>query len=108
MSLNFPAVVITPPNHVTICEGQDAVFTCVLHRSISETDVVWYYGSMQSINATKIVREDRRNVSFTMSNNTVSSSLFISNATQSYTGFYWIEISTFDVCNASLAVLTST
>ena len=108
MSLNFPAVVITPPNHVTICEGQDAVFTCVLHRSISETDVVWYYESMQSINAAKIVREDRRNVSFTMSNNTVSSSLFISNATQSYTGFYWIEISTFNVCNASLAVLTST
>ena len=31
MSLNFPAVVITPPNDVTICEGQDAVFTCVLH-----------------------------------------------------------------------------
>ena len=108
MFLNFRTVVITPSNHVTICEGQDAVFTCAFHRNISETDVAWYYGSMQSINDTEIVWEDRRNVSFTMSNNTVSSSLFISNATQSYTGFYWIEISTFNVCNASLAVLTST
>ena len=108
MFLNFSAVVITPPNDVTICEEQDAVFICVLHRSISETDVVWYYRSMKSISATEIVREDRRNVSFTTINNAVNSSLFIDNATKSYTGFYWIKMSSFNVCNASLVVLTST
>ena len=104
--LNF-LLVITPPNDVTICEGQDAVFTCVLHKSISETDVMWYYRSMKNISVTEIVEEGRRNVSFTMNNDAVNSSLFINNATKSYTGFYWTEISTFNVCNASLAVLTS-
>ena len=107
MLLNFPAIVNIPPNDVTICEGKDAVLTCVLHKSISETDVVWYYGSMKSTSATEIVREDRSNVSFTMNNNAVNSTLFINNATKSYTGFYWIKISSFNVCNASLVVLTS-
>ena len=107
MLLNFPVVVINPPNDVTIHEGQDAIFTCILHKSISETDVVWYYRSMKSISSTEIVREDRGNISFTMNNNAVNSSLVINNATKSYTGFYWIEISSFNVCNASLTVLTS-
>ena len=107
MFLNYSAVVIAPPNDVTVCEGQDTVFTCVLHKSISENDVVWHYRSIKSINATEIVREDWGNVSFTMNNNTVNSSLFIYNVTQSFAGFYWIKISTFNVCNASLTVLTS-
>ena len=99
---------ITPPNDVTICEGQDAVFTCVLHKSVNKTDVVWYYRLTSSINTTEIIKEDRGNVSFTMSNNAANSSLFMNNATKSYTGFYWTEISTFNFCNASLTVLTST
>ena len=107
MFLNFPTIAITPPNDVTICEGRDAVFTCVFHRNINETGVVWYYRSTKSINATEVIREDRGNDSFTLNNNAVNSSLFINNATKSYTGFYWIEISSFNVCNASLTVLTS-
>ena len=83
------------------------MFTCVLHKNISETDVVWYR-SMKSTNSTEIVGKDsKENFSFSIKNSTVNSTLLIYNATKPSNGFYWIKISFLNVCNASLTVLTS-
>ena len=49
------------------------------------------------------------NIQFTTStiNNTLTSSLTITNAVKSYTGYYWVRLPSDDVCNVSLTVGTS-
>ena len=46
------------------------------------------------------------NIQFTTStiNNTLTSSLTITNARKSYTGYYWVRLPSDDVCNVSLTV----
>ena len=41
-------------------------------------------------------------------NNTINSSLTITNAVKSYTGYYWVGTLSVNVCNVSLTVSTST
>ena len=37
--------------------------------------------------------------------NTINSSLTITNAIKSYTGYYWVRLPSDDVCNVSITVL---
>ena len=45
---------------------------------------------------------------FTHIGYTTNISLTITNAINSYTGYYWVELPSGNVCNASLTLLTST
>ena len=92
-------------DNVTICEGEEAVFTCVLNSNIGN-DVQWYRYMMDTGTA-EIV--DENYTIFTDTGNTISSSFTITNAMKSYTGYYCIRLPSDDgVCNVSLSVLAST
>ena len=101
-------IVISKPDDVTICKGRSTTFTCVLDNSISSGDVQWYR-FIQDINTTVMVDPQGSNIHFTTStdNNTLTTDLTITNAMQSYTGYYWVGTPSVNVCNVSLTVLTS-
>ena len=103
-------IVINQPGHFTVCEGKGAVFSCVLNTAnfnINDSDVQWYR-LIEDTGITERVNQSS-NIHFTTStiNNTLTTSLNITNARRFYTGYYWIEIPSLNVCNASLTVLTS-
>ena len=100
--------VISEPDDDTICEGKGAVFTCVLNGNISNDDVQWYR-FMKDTSTTEMVDLNGKNINFlTHTNGSTNSSLTITNAIRSYTGYFWVETSSLNVCNASLTVGTST
>ena len=101
-------VVISKPDDVTICEGGSTTFTCVLDSGISSDDVQWYRLIMDTITA-ELVEPDGENITIlTQTGNTLNSSLTITNAVKSHTGYYWVDLSFDDVCNVSLTVSSST
>ena len=107
----FSTTVIAEPNDVTVCEGKEAVFTCVLdttNNNINSDDVQWYR-LVKDTGMTEMVDQQGSNIHFTTStiNNTVNSSFTITSARESHTGYYWVKTPSSDVCNASLTVLTS-
>ena len=99
--------VISKPDDVTVCEGREAVFTCVLNSSIRSDDVQWYR-FIKDTGTIVMVDSDGDNINFitNTTGNTTSSSLTITNVIKSYTGYFWVETPSF-VCSASLTVLTS-
>ena len=105
-------IVISGPDDVTVCEGGGATFTCVLDNSsnISSSDVQWYRVMIMDTYTLDIRGQKDSNISFITStiNDTLSSLLTITNARESYAGYYWVGTSKFSVCNASLTVLTRT
>ena len=52
-------------------------------------------------------REDNMIIVPIPSENNFTTTLYIFNARQSYTGYYWIRLPSDDVCNVSLTVATS-
>ena len=98
--------VISEPDDVTICEGDRAVFTCVLNSNIRSDDVQWYR-FIKDTSTTEMVDPGGDNINFITdtNGNTTSSSLTITNTLISFTGFFWVVTPSFDVCNASLTVL---
>ena len=102
--------VISEPDDVSVCEGRKAVFTCVLNGNIRSDDVQWYR-FIKDNNTTVMVDPDGDNIINFITNtngNTTSSSLTITNVIKSYIGYFWVETSFLNVCNASLTVLTRT
>ena len=97
--------VISKPDNAAICEGRSTTFTCVLDTNMSSDDVQWYR-LMQDTSTTVMVDPQGSNIQFTTStiNNTLTSSLTITNAVKSYTGYYWVRLPSGDVCNVSLTV----
>ena len=107
----FYTIVIGKPDDVTVCEGKEAVFTCVLNTTsnkINRSDVQWYR-LVKDTGITEMVDQQDSNIHFTTStlNNTLTSQLTITTANKSHTGYYWVRTPSFNVCNASLTVLTS-
>ena len=100
---------ISQPDDVTICEGEGAVFTCVLNSNIRSDDVQWYR-FIKDTSTTEMVDPNGGNINFLTSTigGTTSSSLTITNAINSYTRYFWVGTSSLNVCNASLTVLSST
>ena len=101
---------ISQPDDVTICEGRGAVFTCVLNSNIRSDDVQWYR-FIKATSTTEMVDPKGENINFltrTIIGSTTSSSLTITNARKSYTGYFWVGTPSLNVCNASLTVGTST
>ena len=100
--------VISQPDDVTICEGRGAVFTCVLNSNISSDDVQWYR-FIKNTSTTEMVDPNGGNINFLTRTigSTINSSLTITNAIRSYTGYFWVGTPSLNVCNASLTVVTS-
>ena len=123
---------ISQPDDVTICEGEGAVFTCVLNSNIRSDDVQWYR-FIKDTSTTVMIDPNGGNIDFLirtienevinstsnngtvnngssvpMNNGNTSSSLTITNARKSYTGYFWVRTPSLNVCNASLIVLTGT
>ena len=98
---------ISEPDDVSICEGDRAVFTCVLDSNI-RSDVQWYR-FIKDNSTTVMVDPDGDNINFITdtNENTTSSSLTIASVIKSYTGYFWVGTPSLNVCNASLTVLTS-
>ena len=100
---------ISDPDDVTVCEGREAVFTCVLNSNIRSGDVQWYR-FIKDNSTTVMIDPDGENINFITNTigNTTSSSLSITNVMKSYTGYFWVGIPSLNVCNSSLTVLTGT
>ena len=99
---------ISHPDDVTICEGEGAVFTCVLNSNIRSDDVQWYR-FIKNTSTTVMVDPNGENINIINHSNgsTTSSSLTITNTIRSYTGYFWVGTPSLNVCNASLTVGTS-
>ena len=102
---------LNQPDNVTICEGEGTVFTCVLNSNIRSDDVQWYR-FIKDTSTTVMVDPNGENINFRTDTNgsTTISSLIITNAIKSYTGYFWLWIETPSlgyVCEASLTVLAS-
>ena len=98
---------ISEPDDVTICEGKSTSLSCVLDSSISSDDVQWYRLIMDT-NTGELVKPDGESIAIcTHTRNAISSSLTITNAVKSYTGYYWVQLSFDNVCNVSLTVSSS-
>ena len=72
---------------------------------LNNDDVQWYR-VMEGTSATIVVDQQDSNIHFTIStiNNTVTTILNITNAIQSYAGYYWVGTPYSSECNASLTV----
>ena len=100
---------ISEPDDVTICEGEGAVSTCVLNSNIRSNDVQWYR-FIKDTSTTEMIDPNGENINFLTHTigSTTNSSLTITNAIKSYTGYFWIETPSLIICNVSLTVGTST
>ena len=90
-----------------MCKGeQETTFSCELDSSISSSKVQWYR-LIKDTGTTGMVDlgDDDHTHLFTRTGNTLTSSLTITNARISHTGYYWIRLTTVNVCNVSLTVL---
>ena len=104
-------IVISQPDDFTVCEGEEAVFTCgfnTTNNNINSDDVQWYR-LVKDTGITEMVDQQDNNNHFTTStiNNTLTSQLTITNVNESHTGYYWVGMPWFNVCNVSLTLLTS-
>ena len=103
----FPTIVVREPNDTTICEGEETTLTCLLtttDSSIHSSDVQWYR-LLEDTGTTEMV--DQNDITIAISDNNLSTTLTITNARISHTGYYWVGIPSFDVCNVSLTVVAS-
>ena len=104
----YPSLVISEPDDVTVCEGKEAVFTCVLNSNIRSDDVQWHR-FIKDTSTREMVDPNGENIYFITDTigSTTSSSLTITNVIKSYTGYFWVGTSSLYVCHATLTVLTS-
>ena len=78
----------------------------------NDSDVQWYR-LIKDTGTTEMVDPQGRNIHFTTTPTTndtaLTTTLTITNATKSYTGYYWVRILPYDdVCNVSLTITTGT
>ena len=101
-------IVISGPddNSVTLCEGEEAVFTCILNSNIGNNEQ--WYRYRKDTGTTEIVDPNGVNTFIhTQTGNTINTSLIITNAINSYTGYYRVGSSYFHACYVSLIVTAS-
>ena len=76
---------------------------------INHTDMQWYRFIYSTSTTEMIVNRQNPDIIFGTSSfdNSSASVLNITNARQSYTGYYWVGLPSFNICNASSQVLKS-
>ena len=100
-------IVISEPDDVTVCEGeQETRFTCVLNGNMSSDDVQWYR-LMKDTSTTQRVSDVDIIIVPIPSQNNFTTIVYMHNARKSFTGYYWVRLPSDDVCNLSLTVATS-
>ena len=93
-------------DNVTICEGEEGVFTCVLNVNIGY--YVQWYRYITDTGTTELVYPSGVKIFIhTQTGNIINSSLTITNTRKSYTGYYWVGTSSLNIYNASLTVTAS-
>ena len=113
MPIYLHAIGISGPCNATICEGESKTFTCKVNISnmIDRSDILWYR-FIKDASAEEVVNLTDININSTTSVDTtnITTSLTITNARESYTGYYWVTLSSDydETCNVSLTVTTST
>ena len=80
------------------------MFTCILNTTLNSSDVQWYR-FIKSTGTIVMVNRHRQSINYNTIGN--SSSLTITNARTSYTGYFWIGAPHFNTCIASLTVTPS-
>ena len=88
------------------------MFICELntnHSSIKIEDVQWYRLIKDTSTKGKVNQSSNIDIHFANStiNDTLATTLTITNTTKSHTGYYWVKIPFDEVCKASLIVVTS-
>ena len=104
-------IAVDEPDDVTICEGGGTVYSCELNTAntnISSDDLQWYR-LIKNTGTTEMINPNGININFTTnhSENTLTTTLTITNAERSYTGYYWVKSPLEDICNVSVTVGTS-
>ena len=102
MSVCTSNIVISHPRNVTICEGEEAIFTCVLNVTITDHYVRWYLLRKDHDMPIKIGSNNR--ISYSVINETTTT-LIVHDAAITLAGFYWVKTPNFNACNVSLNVL---
>ena len=105
----FPTIVIREPSDTTICAEQEATFSCVFNttdNSINSNDVQWYR-LVKDTGTTQLVDQNDMIAIFISSDNDLNTTLAITDARIFHTGYYWVGIPSFNVCNVSLTVVAS-
>ena len=111
MQVCLHAIGIIEPCNVTICEGRSRNFSCTL-KGTNTRQILWYRFIKDASEEEMVYPNDTINFTTSAINSTHTTTLLtITNATKSYTGYYWV-MSTSDEdnnCkNISLTVTTST
>ena len=88
------------------------MFNCALNTTdsdIANNDVQWYR-FIESTGTTEIVDKHGEGINFIThtTRNIINSSLTVTNARTSHNGYFWARVPSFNVCNVSLSVGTST
>ena len=101
-------VAVDERDDITICEGGTVVFDCVLNTAntnISSDDVHWYR-FIKNIGITEMINPNGTDIMFTTnhSGKVLTTTLTITNAVRSHTGYYWVQSPSDDTCNVSLTV----
>ena len=93
-----------------MCKGASSTsLTCVFNSSITSGYVQWYRLLKDTGTTERLGRLDDFTVVPIAGQNNFTTTLYIFNARKSYTGYYWVRLSSGDdVCNVSLTVITST
>ena len=104
-------IAVDEPDDVTICEGGGIVFSCELNTTNTNisSDAVHWYRFIKNTGTTEMINLNGTNINFTTkhSENALISTLTITNAERSYTGYYWVKSPLEDICNVSVTVGTS-
>ena len=101
-------IVVDERDNIIVCEGGRAMFDCELNTAntiISSDDVHWYR-LIKGTGTTEMINRNGTNINFTTnhSEKVLTSTLTITNAVRSYTGYYWVNSSLEDTCNVSVTV----
>ena len=93
------------PDDITICEGGGGVFGCELNTANTNISVHWYR-FIKNASTTEMINPDRISFTFTInhSRNLLTTTLTITNAVRSYTGYYWVKSPLNETCNVSLTI----
>ena len=98
--------VISEPDDVTVCEGTaSTTLSCILNGSITSDDVQWYRLVKDTNTTQNVLAAGDDFVDVPVADqNKLTTTLYIFNATKSYTGYYWVRLPSDDVCNTSFTV----
>ena len=95
-----------------MCEGGAVKYICelnIINTNISNNDVQWCRSVKDTDTIEKIMMNSSIitfNTNLPPSGNTLTTTLNITNANRSFTGYYWVESPSDDDCNVSLTVGT--